>query len=164
MKLTTTGPEETDALGRAIGARLAAGDVVALSGDLGTGKTVLARGIVAGTGASGKVVSPTFTFIREYTGPVPVVHLDLYRIDSVRQLDDLGLDDIFTGQTIVIIEWAEKAGRWLPAAYLRITLRFGEAENERTVEIAPHGDRYLEIASSRSLSRASDSESRGSSQ
>ncbi|MGH2348433.1 MAG: tRNA (adenosine(37)-N6)-threonylcarbamoyltransferase complex ATPase subunit type 1 TsaE, partial [bacterium] len=129
-RVTTRSPEETEALGRRIGSQLRPGDVVALSGDLGTGKTVLAQGIVAGAGASGYVASPTFTFIREYSGAVPVAHVDLYRIDDPRQLDDLGLEDVFSGRMLVIIEWAEKAGDWLPAEHLWITLTFGEKESD----------------------------------
>jgi tRNA threonylcarbamoyladenosine biosynthesis protein TsaE len=148
LKLTTTNPQETDAFGRAIGALLTAGDVVALSGDLGAGKTVLARGIVTGTGASGYVASPTFTFVREYGGAVPVAHVDLYRIDTARQLDDLGLDEVFTGRKIVIIEWAEKAGQWLPAEHLWVRLTFGEKEDDREIQVVPRGHRYHEMASS----------------
>lgn len=148
-KLTTHSAEETEALGRRIGRSLRAGDVVALSGDLGTGKTVLAQGIVAGVGASGYVASPTFTLIREYTGAVPVAHVDFYRIDDPRQLDDLGLADVFAGSMLVIVEWAEKAGDWLPAEHLWITLDFGEQENDREIEVIPRGDRYHGIALSR---------------
>jgi len=122
--------------------------VVALSGDLGTGKTVLAQGIVAGVGASGYVASPTFTLIREYAGAVPVAHVDLYRIDDPRQLDDLGLEDVLSGTMLVIVEWAEKAGGWLPAEHLWITLDFGEKETDREIEFVPRGDHYYGIASS----------------
>jgi len=133
--------------------------VVALSGDLGTGKTVLAQGIVAGVGAAGYVASPTFMFIREYSGAAPVAHVDLYRIDDPGQLDDLGLDDVFSGRMIVIIEWAEKAGDWLPAEHLWVTLGFGQKENDREIEILARGARYHEIASSR---HARDAGSRSS--
>ena len=80
LRLHTATPEETEALGRRLGGLLRAGDVIALSGDLGAGKTVLARGIAAGAGAAGHVASPTFTFLREYHGPVTIYHADLYRL------------------------------------------------------------------------------------
>lgn len=139
-------------MGRAIGRLLEPGDVVALSGELGTGKTVLAQGIVSGVGATGYVASPTFTFIREYDGSAPIAHVDLYRIEDSEQLDDLGLDDVLAGGFIVIIEWAEKAGSWLPAEHLWIGLEYGAGENDRIVQIRAVGEHYdrveREIASS----------------
>lgn len=145
MRVVTKGPQETEALGRTIGTLLRPGDVVALSGELGVGKTVLAQGIVVGAGASGYVASPTFTFIREYSGAVPVAHVDLYRIDTPRQLEDLGLDDVFSGRKVVIIEWAEKSGDWLPPEHLWIALRFGDGENAREIEIVPRGEHYERV-------------------
>lgn len=146
LRVVTRSPQDTEALGRTIGRLLHPGDVVALSGDLGTGKTVLAQGIVAGTGASGYVASPTFTFIREYDGAAPIAHVDLYRIEAAGQLDDLGLDDVLAGRMIVIIEWAEKAGAWLPPEHLWIALGFGTQENDRAVELRPRGPRYEQVA------------------
>jgi len=132
-------------LGRRLGALLAAGDVVALSGDLGAGKTVLARGIAAGIGAGGYVASPTFTLIREYRGPLRVYHVDLYRLDRPRQLDDLGLDEILDGTGVVIIEWAEKAAKLLPPDYLWITIRFADGADARELVLTPVGARYARI-------------------
>ncbi len=106
LRLVTFNPAETEALGRRLGELLRSRDVVALSGDLGAGKTVLARGIAAGVGASGYIASPTFTFIREYHGPLTVYHVDLYRIERPAQLDDLGLDEILDSEGVVVMEWA----------------------------------------------------------
>src|SRR3972149_11403002 len=106
----TTSADETEALGRTLGTLIAPGDVVALSGELGAGKTVLVRGIVPGAGSLAHVASPTFTLIREYAGPVPLFHADLYRLDTPAQLIDLGLEEFFDRGGIVVIEWAERGG------------------------------------------------------
>lgn len=135
-------PAQTEDLGARLGRLLQAGDVVALSGDLGAGKTVLARGIARGAGATGYVASPTFTLIREYHGTPPVYHVDLYRLDRPEQLDDLGLDMVFDGSGIVVIEWAEHAASWLPDDHLWITIRFGDGAEHRVLELEPHGPRF----------------------
>ena len=145
LRLHTATPEETEALGRRLGGLLRAGDVVALSGDLGAGKTVLTRGIAAGAGAGGHVVSPTFTFLREYHGAVTVYHVDLYRLDRPQQLEDLGLDEILDGTGIVVLEWAEKARPLLPPEHLWITIRFMNGEDTRELAFSPKGARYVEI-------------------
>jgi tRNA threonylcarbamoyladenosine biosynthesis protein TsaE len=145
LRLVTFNPAETEALGRRLGELLRSRDVVALSGDLGAGKTVLARGIAAGVGASGYIASPTFTFIREYHGPLTVYHVDLYRIERPAQLDDLGLDEILDSEGVVVMEWAEKAGALLPAAHLWIELRFGDGDEVRTLDLRPRGTRYTEL-------------------
>ncbi|OLC30457.1 MAG: tRNA (adenosine(37)-N6)-threonylcarbamoyltransferase complex ATPase subunit type 1 TsaE [Armatimonadetes bacterium 13_1_40CM_64_14] len=142
VRFETASPTQTEALGARLGRLLQAGDVVALSGDLGAGKTVFARGIARGAGATGYVASPTFTLIREYHGTPPVYHVDLYRLDRPEQLDDLGLDMVFDGSGIVVIEWAEHAFSWLPDDYLWITIRFGAGAEHRVLELEPHGARF----------------------
>ncbi len=145
LRLQTASPPETEAHGVQLGRLLRAGDVVALSGDLGAGKTVLARGLAAGAGATGYVASPTFTLIREYRGAIPVYHVDLYRLDRPEQLDDLGLDEIFDGSGIVVLEWAEHAAAWLPDEHLWITLRFGAGADQRVLDLVPKGPRYVAL-------------------
>lgn len=145
FRLVTRSAEHTEAVGRRLGSRLQAGDVVALSGDLGAGKTVLARGIALGAGATGYIASPSFTLVREYRGPVPVYHVDLYRLDAPGQLDDVGLEEILDGGGIVVIEWAERARSLLPADHLWVTVTFADGENERVVEFVPHGARLSRL-------------------
>lgn len=140
--LRTRSAEETEALGRLLGTLLGSGDVVALSGELGAGKTVLVRGLVAGAGATGRVASPTFTLIREYPGPVPVYHADLYRLESAAELEDIGLEELFDRPGIVVIEWAERAIDLLPPTHLWIALTFGPGEQERDLHFTPRGARY----------------------
>lgn len=108
MDVLTKSPDETESLGRRLGAGLRAGDVVALVGELGSGKTVLARGLVEGAGAGAFVASPTFVLMRVYPGPTPVRHFDLYRLDAPVDLAGLGFDD-GADETISIVEWADRA-------------------------------------------------------
>jgi len=142
MRIPSAGESDTQGLGHRLGALLEPGDVIALSGELGAGKTVLARGIVEGSAAGGPVTSPTFTFIHAHRGRVPVYHVDLYRIDRTTQLDDLGLEDVLADRAIVIIEWAEKAGTYLAPEHLWITIGFGPSDNARVLDFRPKGSRY----------------------
>lgn len=115
---------DTLATGARIAAVLRPGDVVALSGELGAGKTTLARGILAGLGHTGEVPSPTFTIVQSYESPsvrLPVWHCDLYRIESPAELDELGLDDVLA-DGVLIVEWPERAGtrQWPEALLIRL--------------------------------------------
>ena len=145
LMIRTSSPQQTEELGTALGALLRGGDVVALSGDLGAGKTILARGIAKGAGATGHIASPTFTFIREYHGPVTMFHADLYRLEEPAQLEDIGLEEILDAGGIVVIEWAEKARALLPTEYLWVELRFTKEDDAREIEFMPRGPRYAEI-------------------
>ncbi|NBU62910.1 MAG: tRNA (adenosine(37)-N6)-threonylcarbamoyltransferase complex ATPase subunit type 1 TsaE [Chloroflexia bacterium] len=115
---------DTLTLGASIGALLRRGDVVLLAGDLGAGKTHISKGIVAGTGSTDLVTSPTFVFINEYQTPAQhtIFHVDLYRIESAAALDSIGLADVTAGSGICIIEWAERDPSLAQMAHLQITL------------------------------------------
>jgi len=118
------GPEAVDALGATLAPRLRAGDVIALSGDLGAGKTTLARGILRGLGLAGEAPSPTFTLVQTYDPPetrLPVWHCDLYRLDDPEEAIELGLDEA-RATAVLLIEWPERLGPFLPADALRLTL------------------------------------------
>lgn len=118
---------DTDRLGRLVGQCSQRGAIVALYGDLGTGKTVFVRGVAAGLGASPRAVSsPTFVLIHEYQGQWPLAHVDLYRLRNAAELEHVGLSDYLDGRTVVAIEWAEKAGPELPQDRLEIHLSYGE--------------------------------------
>jgi len=126
--------EETVCLGRRIGRLLVAGDVVAMTGELGAGKSVMARGICEGLGIGQKTRSPSFAFVNRYRGPVDVYHVDLYRIEGTGEVAGLGLDDILFGRNVTLIEWAEKLGRSLSPAALEILIEpVGEDERRITV-------------------------------
>ena len=108
LEVLTNSEEETQAAGERVAHMLSAGDVVLLYGDLGAGKTAFVRGLARGIGASADdVSSPTFTLIQEYAGPMTLYHVDLYRLEPV-EVDDLGLDDLVSGDGIVAVEWAER--------------------------------------------------------
>ena len=130
---TTRSEDETIRLGRDIASRLRAPALVLLIGELGAGKTTLAKGIVSGLGAASvdEVASPTFTLIHEYGRDPKVYHIDLYRLDRLPELDTLGLDDLWEQRAIVLIEWGEKFSRELPAARVEIHLDHGEGDERR---------------------------------
>lgn len=114
MRLATV--DETVAWGRALAPGLHAGDVVALVGDLGTGKTHATKGIVQGLGSPAEVSSPTFTLVHEYGGPgLPAYHFDFYRLDAAEEVINIGWDDYLDAGGVVIVEWADKFPELLPA-------------------------------------------------
>ncbi|MDH3257238.1 MAG: tRNA (adenosine(37)-N6)-threonylcarbamoyltransferase complex ATPase subunit type 1 TsaE [Nitrospinota bacterium] len=110
VQFQTQSPNDTLILGKKIGQHLETGDIVFLFGDLGAGKTTLTQGIAQGLGVSKDeyVRSPTFTLVNQYKGKVPVFHIDLYRIGSPRELEDLGLEEVFASEGVSVVEWAEK--------------------------------------------------------
>jgi len=121
MELRSTSATQTRAIGAAIASVAEAGDVVVLTGDLGTGKTVVAQGIAAALGVDEPVVSPTFTLMREYEGRLPVRHLDVYRLDHVQEAIDLGLEELLD-DGVVLVEWGEGVREVLPAERLEVAL------------------------------------------
>ena len=127
--------QDTAAIGRELGATLAAGDVVLLHGDLGAGKTAFVRGLAAGLGVDAQEVSsPTFTLVQEYRGGrLPLFHVDLYRLNDPREIDDLGLDEI-AEDGVLAIEWADKLPRRFGAA---VTVRIAHSDGDtRTIQLA----------------------------
>jgi len=136
-EFTTHSAEETIALGRSLADILQPAKIVLLRGDLGAGKTTLVKGIAEAfhAAAAEDVTSPTFTLIHEYRGPeVNLFHIDLYRVDTPRQLETLGLDDLITQNSILLIEWGEKFPRFERERDVEIALE-RVSENERRVLI-----------------------------
>jgi tRNA threonylcarbamoyladenosine biosynthesis protein TsaE len=130
---------ETFSLAARVGTILRAGDVVALVGDLGVGKTVFAKGIARALGIHEEVVSPTFTLVREYEAPLPLVHVDVYRLDHLQELHDVGFDELVGGQSVTVVEWGDRVGPLLPAERLDIQLTQGEDDDDRVVVFEPAG-------------------------
>jgi len=122
LTLETKSHAETQALGERLGRALAAGDVVALTGDLGAGKTSFVQGLARGLGVRGRVASPSFTIVNEHEGRVPLFHVDFYRLESARELDHIGFDDYFLRGGVVVVEWAERFPSALPAERLDIRI------------------------------------------
>ena len=114
--------DETSLFGHLLGERLKAGDVVALEGDLGAGKTTLTQGIARGLGISSMVNSPTFSLIQEYPGRIPLFHCDPYRLESPASLYDIGFEEYFERGGVVVVEWANLVQELLPEERLTIRL------------------------------------------
>lgn len=138
-RVVTRSTDETLELARAVGELLRPGDVVSLVGALGAGKTVFARGVARALGVTELVVSPTFTIVREYEGRVPLVHVDVYRIDAVQELHDLGFEEVVRDDAVTIVEWGDMIDGLLPGDRLDVRLTPGAADDERVVEIEGHG-------------------------
>lgn len=131
--LALSEPELMD-WGRRLGRQITPPLVVTLDGELGAGKTTLVRAICEGYGVGDDVTSPTFALVHEYTAPKsPVYHLDLYRLDSAHQLQNLGWDDIMSADALVLVEWPDRAGGFLPPDYLPIQLRHVEEMPDRRI-------------------------------
>jgi tRNA threonylcarbamoyladenosine biosynthesis protein TsaE len=133
MDRVTAAPQETEALAAQLAAGLRAGDVVAVSGELGAGKTTFVRGAARALGVTEPVSSPTFTIGHRYAAPVPVAHLDLYRIAGLDPEEWGDLEPYFDG-TIAFVEWPEHGGDWLPPARAVVTLGHVD-ESHRSVRI-----------------------------
>lgn len=110
--------------------------IIALSGDLGSGKTVFVQGIALALGSGRPVTSPTFTLVNEYPGHRPLYHADLYRLTSPAEADGLGLEDYMETQAVIAVEWPEKAPHIFPPETIYVDIRLGDLENERIVTIS----------------------------
>jgi tRNA threonylcarbamoyladenosine biosynthesis protein TsaE len=131
MRIVTGSPEETIALGRAVGALLKKGDIVAYSGDLGAGKTTMTRGIVQGLGMEDEVTSPTFAIVNEYEGRINVYHFDMYRISSESELWTTGFYDYPLEESIFLVEWTENIRDCIPETAVFIDIKYlGEDSRE----------------------------------
>ena len=138
--------EDTQALGERLGAALRPGDVVALRGELGTGKTTLIQGIAKGLGRDpGTIKSPTFVLMREYPGDIPLVHIDGYRLEGPASIAWLDIELIFSPAKITLIEWAERFADLLPEERLELHLSH-VSTNRRTIALVPYGARAAELA------------------
>ena len=135
---------ETLAIAAEFASTLRPGDVVALTGDLGAGKTVFTRGVAAALGISGEVTSPTFTLIQEYRGGIPLYHMDLYRLNSEREILDIGVEDYFYGDGICQVEWAEKLGGLLPEGAIRVVIRHVDSRSREITIERPSGEENAE--------------------
>nr|WP_320415660.1 tRNA (adenosine(37)-N6)-threonylcarbamoyltransferase complex ATPase subunit type 1 TsaE [Candidatus Contubernalis alkalaceticus] len=146
-ELTAASTQETREVGKKLGMLLATGDIVALFGDLGTGKTVFTQGLAQGLGVHNYVTSPTFVLINEYPGRLPLYHFDVYRLEDPEEILELGYEEYFYGEGVSVIEWAEKIVDYLPHEYLGITLEKTEPlELEgRRLAFQPRGKRYVKM-------------------
>lgn len=137
LRFDTHSDEETRETGRRLSHMLPASGVVLLSGNLGAGKTTLAKGIVEGRGAADadEVLSPTFTLIHEYGDPVAVYHIDLYRLENADEARALGIEDLFDSKALVLVEWGERFRALFPAEAVEIRMR-QTSEMGRSIEVS----------------------------
>lgn len=135
-------PEETIEFSKRLGRLLEPGDVIALEGDLGAGKTTFTKGLALGLEINKNVNSPTFTIIKEYQGRMPLYHMDVYRVED--SFEDLGFDEYFEGNGVTVVEWAHLISEQLPMELLTISLFLGENGTRRFV-LEPKGKRYEQL-------------------
>jgi len=145
LKLISHNPEQTQEFGSRIGILAQAGDIFLLVGPLGAGKTCLTQGIARGLNIKEYVMSPSFMIVRELYGRLPLYHMDLYRLDDIEEIAELGLDDYLYGNGVCVVEWAEKGLNILPAEHLLIQIS-NISDTERSLELKPSGKRYLKLA------------------
>lgn len=136
-------PEETYQLGYKLGSILKGGEVVALEGELGAGKTLFVKGLAAGLGSVEPVTSPTFTLINIYEGRIPLAHFDVYRLPTPEAIEELGYDEFFYGPGVTAVEWSDLIQAYLPAEYLQVKIqRIYQADKGeyRTILLNAHGE------------------------
>ena len=143
-ELISHSPEETQRLGTRVGKLASPGDIFLLVGALGAGKTCLTQGIAWGLGINEYAVSPSFVLVRELYGRLPLYHVDLYRLDNIKEIVELGLDDYLYGSGVCVVEWAEKGLGVFPAEHLLVEIDY-LSDTERHLHLIPAGKHYLKI-------------------
>jgi len=145
LELISHSPEETQKFGMRIGELALPGDIFFLVGSLGAGKTCLTQGIAWGVGIKEYALSPSFVIVRELYGRLPLYHVDLYRLDNIEEIAELGLDDYLYGSGVCVVEWAEKGLDILPAEHLLIEISY-LSDTERRFTLKPSGKHYVKMA------------------
>ena len=148
VEIFSHGPEDTQAIGRLLGTHAIAGDVFLLVGGLGAGKTCLTQGILWGLGVNEYARSPTFVLVSQYRGRLMLYHIDLYRVDAIGEIADLGLDEYLFGEGVCVVEWAEKAPSVFPEHNLTVQIEYPEEtweETTRRLTLTAAGSGYVEM-------------------
>ncbi len=143
LKIISHSPEQTKNIGKEIGKIAFRGSVIALCGELGSGKTVFVKGLAEGLEVDSFVTSPTFVIINEYSGKLPLYHFDVYRLKA-EDLYELGYEEYFYGDGVTVIEWACKINNLLPDEHLRVEFEYIN-ESERQISLIGYGESYVEI-------------------
>ena len=150
---TTTAADQTQQLGAAIAELVRPGDLVLLAGELGAGKTALVQGLGRGLGITEPITSPTFMLARQHDGGRVVLHhIDVYRLEQMHEVFDVGLPELLDEGGVTVIEWGDVIAPALPADFLELRLRFGEGDDDRIIEVDAVGPRWN--ARTRALSQA----------
>ena len=156
LQIDTLSPEQTRELGRRIGERCGGGELIALIGELGSGKTQLAKGLAAGLGVDrpDQLTSPTFVIVNEYPGRLTLYHIDAYRLNGPGELEALGADDLLAAGSVVAIEWADRVESWLPPEALIIRLEItGTQQRRLTMAWADEAAEALAECAARDVAR-----------
>jgi tRNA threonylcarbamoyladenosine biosynthesis protein TsaE len=150
LVLVSRTPEETRKVAATIARALRPGDVVALTGELGAGKTCFVQGAAAALGVTDRVTSPSFVLRREYDGDVPVLHLDIYRLETLQEVIDLGYEEVFDAMRVSFIEWGDAISPLLPRDHLELEFRLPavpmpaeDGDEERRIVLRPRGEDWL---------------------
>ncbi len=146
IRITTFSPQETFHAGYKLGNILNKGDIVCLTGELGTGKTAFTGGIAAALGIEGYITSPTFTIVNEYDGKIPLYHFDVYRIAEPSEMFEIGFEEYLEGNGIVVIEWAELIKEIIPPEHITVEIKKDYRINpdDRIIDLEFHGVRYAD--------------------
>ena len=145
QEIVSYSADETHAIGVQLGQNAVAGDVILLTGELGAGKTTLTQGIAQGLGVEERPRSPTFVMATEYHGRLPLYHLDLYRIDNIAELDELGLEEYLSEDGVAVVEWADRASQAFPVECLWISLEPTDADT-RQITLTANGERHITLS------------------
>ena len=142
LKFITESTEETSKIGEQLGKLLNKGNIVCLSGDLGAGKTSFTKGIAKGLEVKDYVTSPTYTIINEYEVRLPLYHFDVYRLNDAEEMHELGYEEYFFGDGVVVLEWADIVREIIPGERLWITILNTKGDNSREIIMEPTGETY----------------------
>lgn len=142
LRAQTSGADETRALAGAIAELAVAGDVILLAGELGAGKTAFSQGFGAALGVTEQITSPTFTLARHYRGRLDLHHVDVYRLERLSELADIGVSELIDAGGVLLIEWGDAVAPALPADYLEVRLTYGDADDDRSLELRTVGGRW----------------------
>jgi tRNA threonylcarbamoyladenosine biosynthesis protein TsaE len=143
-ELRTETADDTRAVGEAFAALLRPRDAVVLTGELGAGKTTLVQGVARGLDVPDHVASPTFVLVREYRGRLDIAHVDVYRLDRIQDVVDLGLEELGDGDAVLLVEWGDVIEELLPSDHITIELTAGEAGEVRRIVLSPGGQTWVE--------------------
>jgi tRNA threonylcarbamoyladenosine biosynthesis protein TsaE len=142
IRLRSKGVDDTKAIAATLAELARPGDLILLAGDLGAGKTAFAQGFGAALGVTEPITSPTFTLVSQYVGRLAMNHLDVYRLEQLGEVADLGLPEMLDEGGVTLIEWGDAIVPALPADYLEVRFTYGESDDDRALEVTPVGARW----------------------
>jgi tRNA threonylcarbamoyladenosine biosynthesis protein TsaE len=142
IRVRTLSAAATTELAAAVAELMQPSDLVVLSGDLGAGKTTFTQGVGRGLGIDEQITSPTFTIVRSYTGRLQLYHLDVYRLEQMEEVIDLGLSELLDDSSVTLIEWGDRILPVLGQDHLEVRLRLGDGDDERVLELTCTGSRW----------------------